>query len=94
MRMRAFARFGNESLCMNFAYIDKMAQENNGVVNLLVRHDLFHRTVNAKGMKRKDSQETVRALSPMILKKIERKRFGLTRGPNSLERLKSFVLQR
>ena len=57
-RMRAFARFKNEILCMDLAYVDKLAKKNNGVKHLLVRQDLFDRTVNAKGMKTKDSQET------------------------------------
>ena len=65
-RMRAFARFRNEIWCMDLAYVDKLAKENNGVKYLLVRQDLFDRTVNAKGMKTKDSQETVKAFSSMI----------------------------
>ena len=56
-RMRAFARFRNETWCMDFAYIDKLAKENNGGKYLLVRQGLFDRTVNAKGMKTKESQE-------------------------------------
>ena len=60
-RMRAFARFRNEIRCMDLAYVDKMAKVNNEVKYLLVRQDLFDRTVNAKGMKTKDSQETVKA---------------------------------
>ena len=68
-RMRAFARFRNEILCMDLAYVDKLAKENNGVRYLLVRQDLFDRTVNAKGMKTKDSQETVKAFSSWITKK-------------------------
>ena len=54
---------------MDLAYVDKLAKENNGVKFLLVRQDLFDRTVNAKGMKLKDSQETVKAFSSMITKK-------------------------
>ena len=68
-RMTAFARFRNEIWCMDLAYVDKLAKENNGVKNLLVRQDLFDRTVNAKGMKTKDSQETVKAFSSMITKR-------------------------
>ena len=55
-RMRAFARFKNEIWCMDLAYVDKLAEENNGVMYLLVLEDLFDRTLKAKGMKRKDSQ--------------------------------------
>ena len=67
-RMRDFARFRTELWCMDLAYVDKLAKENNGVKYLLVRQDLFDRTVNAKGMKTKDSQETVKSFSSMITK--------------------------
>ena len=68
-RMRVFARFRNEIWCMDLAYVDKLAKENIGVKYLLVRQDLFGRAVNAKGMKTKDSQETVKAFSSMITKR-------------------------
>ena len=68
-RMRGFAKFRNEIWCMDLAYVDKLAKENNGVKFLLVRQDLFDRTVNAKGMKTKDSQETVKAFSSVITKR-------------------------
>ena len=68
-RMRAFDRFGNEIWCMDLEYVSKLAEEINGVKYLLVRQDLFDKTVHAKGMKRKDSHETVKAFSSMITKK-------------------------
>ena len=68
-RMKAFARFKNEIWCMDLAYVDKLAKDNNGVKYLLVRQDLFDRTVDAKGRKTKDSKETVRAYLTMITKK-------------------------
>ena len=92
--MRAFARFRNKIWCNDLAYVDKLAKENNGVKFLLVRRPLFISSVNAKGKKTKGSQETVKAFSSMITKRIDRKRFGLTRGSGLLERSKSFVLQR
>ena len=64
-RMRAFARFRNEIWCMDLAYV---AEQINGVKYLLFREDLFDETVNAKGMKAKDSQETVKAFLSMITK--------------------------
>ena len=75
---------------MDLAYVNKFGKENNGVNYLLVRQDLFYRTVQAKRMKTKDCQETVTAFSTMITKKIARKRFGWTRGPKLPERLKTF----
>ena len=68
-RMRAFASFRNEIWCMDLACVDKLAKENNGVKNLLVCQDLFGRTVNAEGMKTKDSHETLRAFSFMTTKR-------------------------
>ena len=46
--MRAFARFKGEIWCMDLAYVDKLAKDNNGVKYLLVRQDLFDRSVDAK----------------------------------------------
>ena len=44
---------------MDLAYVDKLAKDNKGVKYFLVRQDLFDRTVDAKGMKTKDSKETI-----------------------------------
>ena len=54
---------------MDLAYVDKLAEDNNSVKYSLVRQDLFDRTVDAKGMKTKDSKETVKTFSKMITKK-------------------------
>ena len=78
--MRAFARFRNEIWCVDLAYVDKLAKENNGVKYLLVGQDLFDRTVNAKGMKTKDSQETVTAFSSMIRKRNRPKKIWVDKG--------------
>ena len=79
-RMKAFARFKNEIWCMNLAYVDKLAKDNNGVKYLLVRQDLFDRTVDAKGMKSKDSKETVHAFLTMITKKNRPKKIWVDKG--------------
>ena len=76
---------------MDLAYVDKLAKDNNGVKYLLVRQDLFDRTVDAKGMKSKDSKETVRAFLTMITKKNRPRKIGLTRGQNLLESLKNYA---
>ena len=89
-RRRAFARFTNEIRCMDLAYIDKFAIENNGVKYLLVRQDLFDRTVNAKGMKTKDSQETVKAFLSMITKKNRPKKFWVDKGTEIAGAFKKF----
>ena len=78
--MKAFAIFKNEIWCMDLAYGDKLAKENNSVKYLLVRQDLFDRTVDAKGMKTKDSKETVPAFLTMITKKIRPKKIWVDKG--------------
>ena len=79
-RMRAFARFRNDIWYMDYAYNDKLTKEINGVKYLLVRQDLFDRTVNAKGMKTKDSQETVEGFSSMITKENRPKKIWVDNG--------------
>ena len=79
-KTRTFARFRNEIWCMDLAYVYKLAKENNGVNYLLVREDLFVRNVNTKGMKTKDSQETVKAFSSMIKKGIDQKKMWVDKG--------------
>ena len=74
--MKAFATFKNEIWCKDLVYLDKLAKDNNGVKYLLVRQDLFERTVDAKGMKSKDSKETVRAFLSMITNKNRPKKMG------------------
>ena len=89
-RMRAFAGFRNEIWCMDLAYVDKLAKEKNGVKYLLVRQDLFDRTVNSKGMKTKDSQETVEAFSSMITKKNRPKKIWVDMGTEFAGAFKKF----
>ena len=79
-RMKAFAGFQNEIWCMDLAYVDKLAKDNNGVQYLLVRQDLSDRTVDAKGMKTKDSKETVRAILTMITKKESTQKIWFDKG--------------
>ena len=67
--MKAIATSKNEIWCMDLAHVDKLAKDNNGVKYLLVRQDLFDRTVDAKGRKTKDFKETVRAFLSTITKK-------------------------
>ena len=72
--MRALAGFKNEIWCMNLAFVVNLFNENNGVNCLLVRQDMFDRTVDAKGMKTKDSKKTLRIFPKKITKK-NRKKF-------------------
>ena len=83
--MKAFAIFKNEIWCMDLVYVDKLAKDNNGVKYLVVRQDLFDRTVDAKGMKAKDSKKTLLGFLTTITKENRLKKIGLTREQNLLE---------
>ena len=74
--MKAFSRFKNEICCMDLAYVVKLAKDYKSLKYLLVRQDLFDRSVDAKGMKTKDSKVTVRAFLTMITKKTVPKKLG------------------
>ena len=78
--MNAFASFKNGVWFMDSAYVDKLAKDKEGVKYLLVRQDLFDRTVDAEGMKTKDSKETVRAFLTMNTEKNLPKKFWVDRG--------------
>ena len=47
-RTKALARFKIKIWCMDLAYVDKLAKNNNRVEYLLVRLDVFRRSVAAK----------------------------------------------
>ena len=79
-RMEAYATFKNEIWCRELAYVDKLAKDNNGVIYLLVRQDLFDRNVDAKRMKRKDSKETVGAFLSIITKKNRPRKIWVDKG--------------
>ena len=79
-RKKAFARLKNDIWCMDFAYVDKLAKDKNGVKYPLVRQDLFDRTVDAKGMKTEDSKETVCVFLTMITKKNRPKKNWVGKG--------------
>ena len=89
-RMQAFARFEIEIWCMDLAYVDKLAKDDNGVKYLLVRQDLFDRTVDAKGMKKKDSKETIKTFSKMITKKNRPKEIWVDQGTEFGGKFKKF----
>ena len=66
-------------------------QKNNKCIKyLLVRQDLFDRTVDANGMKTKDSKETVKTISKMITKKHGPKKTWVDQGTEFAGEFKKF----
>ena len=57
---------------------------------MLVRQDMFDRTVDAKGMKTKDSKETVKMFSKMITKKNRPKKIWVDQGTEFAGDFKKF----
>ena len=89
--MKAFARIKNEIWYVDLAYVDKIAKDDIGGKYLLIRKDPFDRTVVAKGMKTKDSKETVDALDYDYKKRTNPRKLESTREQNLLESLKLSV---
>ena len=73
---------------MDLVFVGKVAKENNGVKYFLVRQG-SDRTVDAKGMKTKDSKETLKAVSTMITETFVPRKFELTKRQSLLEFLKA-----
>ena len=77
---------------MDLAFVDKLAKDNNGIKFLLVRQDMFDRTVDAKGMKTKDPKETVKFFSKMVTKKTRPKTFWVDQGTEFAGDFKNFCV--
>ena len=80
--MEALARYKNEIWCMDLAHVDKLAKDDEGVKYLLVSHELFDRTIDAKGMRAKDWKVTARAFLKMISKRNWPKHNSVNKGKN------------
>ena len=89
--MKAFARFRNETWCMNLAYVKVLAKENTNVKFLLVRHDLFDRIIYAKGLNTKISKEKVRAFLTMITKENRPKKIWIDEETEFAGEFKKFA---
>ena len=75
---------------MDLAFVEKLAKDNNGVKYLLVRQDLFDRTVDAMGMKTKDLKETVKTILKMITKKNRPEKIWVDQGTEFAGEFKKF----
>ena len=60
-RLQAFSKYIDEIWCMDLAFVDKLASQNNGVKYLLVAVDTFWRFVRVQTMKTKYDKNTLQA---------------------------------
>ena len=65
-RFRRLLKHNNEIWCMDLAFIDKLAGQNNGVKYLLVAVDIFSRFVRVQKMKAKYAKDTLPAFSKTL----------------------------
>ena len=72
--MKAFASFKNEIWCVDLPYVDKLAKDESGGNYLLVRQDVFDRTVDAKGMKEKIPKKRFVLFLSMVTKRNQSKK--------------------
>ena len=65
---------------LDLADVDKLAKDNDPLKYLVVRRDVFDRTLDAKGMKTIDSKETVRTFLTKNTKKDRTKKIWVDKG--------------
>ena len=68
-RLQAFSKYINEIWCMDLAFVDKLASQNNGIKFLLVAVNIFSRFVRVQTMKTKYAKDTLQAFRKMISQK-------------------------
>ena len=68
-RLQAFSKLMNEIWCMDLAFVDKLASQNNGVKYLLVAVDIFSRFVRVQTMKTQYAKDNLEAFRKMISRK-------------------------
>ena len=89
-RMRATARYKNEIWCMDLAYVGKLAKDNKGIKYLLVRQDVFDKTIDVRGLNTKDSDEARRAFVQMITKRRRPQKIWVDKGKEFAGEFKKF----
>ena len=77
---------------MDLAFVDNLAKDNDGVKYLLVRQNMFDRTVDAKGMKTKDPKETVKIFPTLITNKESTKKVWVDQGTDFAGDFKKFCV--
>ena len=90
-KLQAFSKYINEIWCMDLAFVDKLASQNNGVKYLLVAVDIFSRFVRVQTMKTKYAKDTLQAFRRMISRKNTPEKLWVDKGTEYGGILKSFA---
>ena len=75
---------------MDLAYVDKLAKDNREIKYLLVRREVFDKTIDVRGLKTKDSKETLRAIAQMITKRKRPQKIWVDKGKEFAGEFKKF----
>ena len=84
-RFQAFSKYINDIWCIDLAFVDKLAIQNNGVKYLLVAVDVFSQFVKVQTMKTKYAKDTLQAFQKKNISLHEKtllKSFGLIKEQN------------
>ena len=79
-RLQVFSKPINETWCMDLAFVDKLASQNNGVKFSLVAVDVFSRFVRVQTMKTKYAEDTLQAFKKMISRKNTPEKLWIDKG--------------
>ena len=90
-RLQPFSKCVNEIWCMELAFVDKLASQNNGVKNLLVAVDVFSRFVRVQTRKTKYIKDILEAFKKRISQKNTPKSIGLIKEQSMGELSKKFA---
>ena len=86
-----FSKYSSDFWCMDLAFVDKLASQNNGVKKLLVAVNICLRFARVQTRKIKYAKDTLQVFKKIISQKTILKNFGLIKEQNMGELLK--VLQ-
>ena len=93
-RLQAFSKYINEIWCMDLAFVDKLASQNNGVKYLLVAVDIFSRFVRVQTMKTKYAKDTLQAYRRMISRKNTPEKLWVDKGTKYRGTFKKFCKEK
>ena len=79
-KLQVFSKYINEIWCMDLAFVDKLASQNNGFKYLLVAVDIFSRFFRVQTMKTKYAKDTLQAFRKMISRKNTPEKLWVNKG--------------
>ena len=79
---------------MDLAYVDKLSKDNREKEYLLVRQDVFDKTIDVRGLKTKHSKEALIVIAQMITKRKRPQQIWVDKGKEFACEYKNFFCNR